>query len=247
MYRSILGMRVDVTSLASAVSQIDVWANQGGGHYVCVSNVHMCMESFDDKKYQNIVNGADMVVPDGKPLVWAQTLLGVKGARQVRGMDLTMALCAHAAQTGLLIGLYGGTPELLDELNKVLMGRFPKLRISCAIAPPFRPLTTEEDDTYVNKIIDSGAQVLFVGIGCPKQEYWMAAHKGRLGCVMLGVGAAFDFIAGKKRHAPRWMQAMGLEWFFRLLSEPRRLWKRYLIQNPRFIFHFLMQLIRRNT
>lgn len=241
MYRTILGMRVDVTSLSDAISQIDDWAIKGGGRYVCVSNVHMCMESFDDNGFQDIVNNADLVVPDGKPLVWAQKLLGVKNPHQVRGMDLTLALCASLAETGLPIGFYGGTPEVLGKLEKALMIRFPKLRIGCSIAPPFRPLSSKEDDDYVARINESGIRILFVAIGCPKQERWMAEHKARVGCVMLGVGAAFDFIAGRKRHAPSWVQAAGLEWLYRLLSEPRRLWKRYLKHNPRFIFYFFRQ------
>ncbi len=240
----ILGMRVDVTSLADAVSKIDDWVGQNSGRYVCVSNVHMCMESFDDTGFQNIVNDADLVVPDGKPLVWSQSLLGVRDAQQVRGMDLMLSLCEHSAQAGISVGFYGGTDEILDKLGKVLNDRFQKLQIDCVIAPPFRPITTQENDAFIAKINDSGVRILFVGIGCPKQERWMAENRAKVDCVMLGVGAAFDFIAGEKRHAPRFMQSMGLEWLFRLLSEPRRLWKRYLKHNPRFVWCFAGQLIR---
>ncbi len=244
MYKSILGMRVDVTSIPDAVSQIDDWTKQGGGRYVCVSNVHMCMESLNDKNFQNVVNGADLVVPDGKPLVWSQKLLGVESAHQVRGMDLMLSLCEHFAQSGVSVGFYGGTPGLLDKLKTVLEDRFASLQIDCLIAPPFRPLTPKENDEYVKKINESGARILFVGIGCPKQEQWMAENRHKLDCIMLGVGAAFDFIAGRKRHAPRWMQAIGLEWFFRFLCEPRRLWRRYLEHNPRFVWYLSKQLFR---
>lgn len=244
MHRSILGMRVDVINLPHAASQIDDWANQGGGRYVCVSNVHMCMESFDDIGFQNIVNGADLVVPDGKPLVWSQSLLGAQDAQQVRGMDLMLSLCERSAQAGIPIGFYGGTEKILDKLGKVLNDRFPKLQINCVITPPFRPITAQESDEFITRIIDSGVRILFVGIGCPKQERWMAENRAKVDCVMLGVGAAFDFIAGEKRHAPRFIQSMGLEWLFRLLSEPRRLWKRYLKHNPRFVWCFASQLIR---
>lgn len=244
MYKSILGMRVDVTSLPDTVSQIERWGTQGGGRYVCVSNVHMCMESFDDKSFQNVVNGADLVVPDGKPLVWSQKLLGVKSAKQVRGMDLMLSLCEHSAQSGASIGFYGGTPELLVKIIKILKTRFPHLQIVCSIAPPFRFLLPKENNEYIDKINESGVRILFVGIGCPKQERWMAENRDEVDCVMLGVGAAFDFIAGQKRHAPRWLQVAGLEWLFRLLCEPRRLWKRYLRQNPRFVWYFSKQLLR---
>jgi len=241
MHKKILGMRVDITSLSVAVSKVIDWANQSKGRYVCVSNVHMCMESFDNSTFQKVVNNADFVVPDGRPLVWSQTLLGVKRAQQVRGMDLMLSLCERCAQSGESIGFYGGTSELLNKLGYVLKARFPGLRIDCAIAPPFRALTSAENSAYIEKINGSGVCILFVGIGCPKQEYWMAANKVNVDCVMLGVGAAFDFIAGRKRHAPRWMQVIGLEWFFRFLCEPRRLWKRYFSYNPRFVWHVSKQ------
>jgi len=243
-HKNILGMRVDVTNIDNALNIIQAWSSDSGGHYICVSNVHMCMECYDDQELQSVVNAADLVVPDGRPLVWAQKLLGEKSASQVRGMDLVLKTCERMSKKGIKVGFYGGTPKILDELKNALQQRYIKLDIACLIAPPFRPLTEEEDKAYVSEIRDSGAQILFVGIGCPKQEYWMAEHKGRLSCVMLGVGAAFDFIAGQKRHAPRWMQFVGLEWLFRLLSEPRRLWKRYLKHNPRFVWYFSRQLIR---
>jgi len=239
----ILGMRVDVASLPIAVAAVDSYVKQGGGHYVCVSNVHMCMESFDDINFRKLVNAADLVVPDGKPLVWGQSLLGVNDAQQVRGMDLMLTLCEHAAKEGVPIGLYGATSDILSKLEKNLQDRFKGIQIASVIAPPFRELTTEENERYINQITNAGVRILFVGIGCPKQERWMAENKPNLNCVMLGVGAAFDFIAGEKHHAPDWMQAIGLEWFFRLLCEPRRLWKRYMKQNPRFVWHFLKQLL----
>jgi len=245
--RSILGMHVDVTSLPLAVLTIDSFVRQGGGHYVCVSNVHMCMESFDDHVFQNLVNTADLVVADGKPLVWAQRLLGDVGARQVRGMDLMLALCELAVRTEISVGLYGARSEVLAKLERILIERFKGIKISSVISPPFSVLTSEENLQYINQITSASVDILFVGIGCPKQERWMAENKPNLNCVMLGVGAAFDFIAGQKYQAPDWMQAIGLEWLFRLLCEPRRLWKRYLKQNPRFVWYFLKQLISEKT
>jgi N-acetylglucosaminyldiphosphoundecaprenol N-acetyl-beta-D-mannosaminyltransferase len=152
----------------------------------------------------------------------------------------------RAARENVPIGLYGGTPEMLEDLVKILKARFPGLKVACHIAPPFRPLTLEEDKTFTQEIETSGAKILFVGIGCPKQERWMEAHKHRVTAVMVGVGAAFDFHAGQVRQAPRWMQLAGLEWAFRLLMEPRRLWKRYAKHNPRFVMLFLMQLLGMN-
>nr|WP_281417136.1 WecB/TagA/CpsF family glycosyltransferase [Kistimonas asteriae] len=203
------------------------------------------METFDYEEFCKVVNNADMVVPDGKPLVWAQMLLGHKKARQIRGQDLTMALCKAAPEKNLKVGFYGGTPETLFVMKKCLSEQFFGLDIAYDFSPPFRPLTPLEDEEVIKSINDSGVQILFVGIGCPKQECWMAEHKDRLNCVMLGVGAAFDFIAGNKKHAPRWMQSIGMEWLFRLLSEPNRLWKRYMKQNPRFLWYFTQQLLGR--
>jgi N-acetylglucosaminyldiphosphoundecaprenol N-acetyl-beta-D-mannosaminyltransferase len=241
--RYILGMRVDATSYDDASQRVVHWAREGRSAYVCVATVHMTMETFDSMAFRQVVNGADLVTPDGRPLVWALRSLGVKGTSQVRGTDLTTHVAKLAARESVPIGLYGGTPELLDVFVRVLKTHYPEVRVVCRIAPPFRPLTPEEDEAVIREIITSGARVLFVGIGCPKQEIWMAAHKGRIPAVMLGVGAAFDFHTGRVPQAPRWMQVAGLEWVFRLLIEPRRLWRRYAKHNPRFVGLFLMQLL----
>lgn len=240
--RSVLGMRVDATSYEDAAGRVVRWAKEGRSAYVCVASVHMVMESFDSAPFRGMVNGADLVTPDGRPLVWALKGLGVGHASQVRGTDLTSRVVERAAREGIPVGLYGGTPELLDSFVEVLRARHPNIEVACKIAPPFRPLSPEEDEEATREIVDSGARVLLVGIGCPKQERWMAAHKGRIPAVMLGVGAAFDFHTGRIRQAPRWMQAAGLEWVFRLMMDPRRLWKRYLRHNPRFVAMFLLQL-----
>lgn len=242
--QKILAMDVDVTCCADAVLRIMDMATDGHGHYVCVSNVHMCMETYDSETFQAVVNGADMVVPDGRPLVWAQRWISHADAEQVRGADVFSALCEEAEKKGVSVGLYGGTEATLDTLVHCMKTTFPDLHIDYAWSPPFRPLTDEEDRACVQAIADSGAKILFVGIGCPKQERWMAAHKDALPCVMLGVGAVFDFFSGSKKHAPRWMQKCGLEWLFRLACEPRRLWKRYLKQNPRFVYFFACQYFR---
>jgi N-acetylglucosaminyldiphosphoundecaprenol N-acetyl-beta-D-mannosaminyltransferase len=241
--RYVLGMRVDATSYEDASCRVLRWARDGRWAYVCVATVHMTMEAYDSTGFRRVVNGANLVTPDGRPLVWALKSLGVDGASQVRGTDLTTHVVERAARENVPIGLYGGTPELLEVFVSSLKTYYPGIRVVCQIAPPFRPLTVAEDKVVTDEIAASGARILFVGIGCPKQEKWMATHVGRIPAVMLGVGAAFDFHTGRVRQAPRWMQVAGLEWVFRLLMDPRRLWKRYAKHNPRFLWLFLMQLL----
>src|SRR5690606_15472525 len=171
-------------------------------------------------------------------------LLGIPSATRVYGPALTPIVCEYAARRGVPVGFYGGTPDVLEELRKRLTARFPGLQIPYAFSPPFRPPTPEEEQRTIEEIHAAGVRIVFVGLGCPKQERWMARHRGRLQAVMVGVGAAFDFIAGRKRQAPPWMQQAGLEWAFRLATEPRRLWRRYLYHNPRFVTLFGLQLLR---
>jgi N-acetylglucosaminyldiphosphoundecaprenol N-acetyl-beta-D-mannosaminyltransferase len=201
------------------------------------------MEGHDEPAFQAVMNEADLVTPDGMPLVWGLRLLGCKGATRVYGPDLTPIVLARAAADGLPVGFYGGSPEVLEQFVHAMTARFPELKAAYAFSPPFRPLTPAEDQQVVQEINSSGARILFVAIGNPRQELWMAAHRGKVQGVMLGVGAAFDFLAGAKPQAPRWMMRIGTEWIFRLITEPRRLWKRYLKHNPRFVLLFLMQLL----
>lgn len=239
-------MGVDLTDLSLSVDRVIALSKANKGTYVCVSNVHMCMETFDSPDFGKVVDQADFVIPDGKPISVAQKLLGCKDAVQVRGQDIMNALCEISGAKNINIGFYGGGSDaILDQVKSNLIVQYPDIKITYAFSPPFRPLSDEEDLNVVENINTEKVDILFVGIGCPKQEIWMAEHKGKLSCVMLGVGAAFDFIAGNKKHAPRWIQMVGLEWLFRLLSEPERLWKRYLKQNPRFIWYFALQLLRK--
>jgi N-acetylglucosaminyldiphosphoundecaprenol N-acetyl-beta-D-mannosaminyltransferase len=236
-------MRVDATTYADAVSRMLQWSRERRGRYVCVATVHMVMEAYDDRRFQRIVNQADLVTPDGMPLVWGLRLLGVPAATRVYGPDLMPALCQEAARQGVPVGFYGGTPEVLERMVAELRRRWPALTIGYCWSPPFRPLTAAEDAEVIARINESGVRVLFVGLGCPKQERWMSEHRERLGLVMAGVGAAFDFLAGTKQQAPRLLQRAGLEWCFRLATEPRRLWWRYLYHNPRYLALFARQLI----
>jgi len=240
----ILGVRVDATSYADATRRVLEWASGAESRYVCVATVHTVMEAWDDPSFRGVVNDADLVTPDGMPLVWMLRRLGHPTQERVYGPELTLRVCEAAAREGIPVGFYGGHPQALEALVRNFRRRFPALPVVYAWSPPFRPLAPEQDAQVVREIKDSGARVLFVGLGCPKQERWMADHRGKVPAVMLGVGAAFDFHSGRVRQAPRWMQERGLEWVFRLLMEPRRLWRRYLKHNPRFVVLALAQLAK---
>lgn len=177
------------------------------------------------------------------PVVWMMRLLGVRGQPRVYGPTMTLKVCEYAAQNGLRVGFYGGTERSLSALVRELTRAYPGLEVAYSYAPPFRKLTGEEDARVVEKIETSGVQILFVGLGCPKQERWMVEHRPGVRAVMLGVGAAFDFISREKHQAPLWIQSIGMEWFFRLCNEPRRLWFRYAWHNPRFVTLAMMQLL----
>jgi N-acetylglucosaminyldiphosphoundecaprenol N-acetyl-beta-D-mannosaminyltransferase len=242
--RLILGMRVDATSYRDATDRIVDWALRSERRYVCVAAVNNVMRAHDDVGFRDVMNGADLVTPDGMPLVWGLRWLGVPDATRVYGPDLTPAVLTAAESARVPVGFYGGAPDVLDRLMIVLRHRWPALQVTFAQSPPFREMTAEEDRSTVHAINGSGTRILFVGLGCPKQETWMASHHGRIDAVMVGVGAAFDFMAGAKRQAPSRLRSAGLEWLFRLATEPRRLLSRYLRQNPRFALLFARQLVR---
>lgn len=243
-YRHILGVRVDASNYASATRQVAAWAARGESRYVCLGAVNNIMEARDSPRYRSVMEQADLVTSDGMPLVWLLRALGVRGATRVYGPDLMPVVLAAAAREGIPVGFYGGTRTVLHRVLARVRREFPAVKVAYAESPPFRPLTGEEDQRTTQAICTSGVRILFVGIGSPKQDLWMHAHRGHIPVVMLGVGAAFDFLAGAKPQAPRWMQASGLEWTFRLATEPRRLWRRYLKQNPRFLLLALAQIAR---
>jgi N-acetylglucosaminyldiphosphoundecaprenol N-acetyl-beta-D-mannosaminyltransferase len=242
-WRRILRTRVHATSYRHATDQVLRWAEAGQSRYVCVATVNNLIEGCDDPDYNRTMEAADLVTPDGMPLVWGLRLLGVPDASRVYGPDLTLWVCEEAARRGIPVGFYGGQDDVLDDLAAALSRRWPGLRVAYRFSPPFRALTAEEEARVSDDLRRSGARVLFVGLGTPKQERWMAGHRD-LPMVMLGVGAAFDFLSGRKRQAPRALQGMGLEWLYRLAHEPRRLWRRYLYRNPRFVALFAAQLLR---
>ena len=241
---AVLGTFVDALNWANVLGRIISWAESRESRYVCICNVHSVVTASRDGEFQSVVSEADLVAPDGAPVAWMLRRLGFPGQERINGPDLMWRYCEDACCSGQPIYLFGGTAETLVGLTARLLAAFPGLRIAGAWSPPFRPLTDQEDAERVAQINASGARVVFVGLGCPKQELWMANHKGRVKAVMIGVGAAFDFHAGLVPRAPRWMQRLGLEWFHRLVSEPRRLWKRYLVTNSIFLCGATVQLVR---
>ncbi len=245
--REILGVKIAVTTYQDLVAQSIVWAKRRESRTVCFANVHVLMEAFDDPSLRDQLNAADIVNPDGMPLVWSLRALGVSSATRVYGPDATEMLLQAAQDSGIPVAFYGGSRATLEMLLLEVHRRYPQLEVACAISPPFRALDNVEDQTITEHIKESGAGMLFVGLGCPKQERWIMAHHGQIPAVMFGVGAAFDFLAGSKPQAPRWMMRNGLEWAFRLASEPRRLAVRYLKHNPRFVLLSFHQLIKRRV
>jgi N-acetylglucosaminyldiphosphoundecaprenol N-acetyl-beta-D-mannosaminyltransferase len=241
----VVSLGTDVLDHRSAVERVAALVAKGKGGYVCFSTVHMVMEAHDSPDFAARVNGADLIVPDGMPIVWMQKLEGRQNAARVRANDLMILLCRYAESAGLKIGFYGGTQAVIDAILERAERDFPDLEIAYAHSPPFRPLTPEEDDLVTSDINAAAPAILFMGLGCPKQENWMAEHTPRLGTVMLGVGASFDFFGGSVKESPGWLGRLGLEWLYRLTREPRRLWRRYLILNPRFLFLAIRQLISR--
>jgi N-acetylglucosaminyldiphosphoundecaprenol N-acetyl-beta-D-mannosaminyltransferase len=240
----VVGVPLSVIDYEHTLRWVDamVAARQRG--YVCVCNVHTVMASREDPELRAALMSSSLNVPDGQPLVWAMNALGQSLRDRVYGPELMARACARAATTGQRFYLYGGRDlDALVQLGLSLRRRFPGLNIVGTYAAPFRPLTVPERTAVAEDINDSEADVVWVGIGVPKQEKWMAALRPYLEApVLVGVGAAFDFLAGLVPQAPPWLQRAGLEWSFRLAQEPRRLWRRYLRYNPRFVAAFARQL-----
>jgi len=236
---------VSAINQAIALATISQWIARREHNYVCVTGVHGVMESQRDPQLKQIHNRAGLVTPDGMPLVWISRLFGCPDVDRVYGPDLMLALTGLSVQSGFKHFLYGGRAGVADQLASRLQERFPGVQIVGTYCPPFRPPTATEDAQVIELINQSGADIVWVGLSTPKQERWMAAHHNKLQApVLIGVGAAFDMHAGLLTQAPPWMQRSGMEWLFRLLVEPRRLWRRYLINNPYFVMLMLLQLLR---
>ncbi len=233
---NILGVGVSAINMDLASKNIADWVRNKKRHYVCVSTVHGLIESQRDPLLRDIHNEAGMVTPDGMPLVWLLKMAGHSHADRVYGPDLMLATFEESAVRGYKHYLYGASPATLAKLESNLRTKFPSVQIVGSHSPPYRDLTPDEESQIVNEINDSGADIVWVGLSTPKQERWMAKHRERLNpSVLLGVGAAFDFHAGVTRQAPNFVQRAGFEWLFRLMIEPRRLWRRYFTIVPSFL------------
>ena len=241
----VIGVPIDVLGWDDAVARIAAWAGQRVSRVVCICNVHSVVTARQDPAFALALAQADLATPDGAPVAWMLRRLGHARQARINGPDLMWRCCADAAARGTSVYLYGGTVEVSARLQQRLRAAFPALRIAGVASPPFRELSADEDAAAVAAINASGAGVVWVSLGCPKQELWMHAHRGRVHAVMVGVGAAFDYHAGTTPRAPRWMQQAGLEWLHRLASEPRRLGRRYLVTNTLFIVAAARQLLGR--
>lgn len=240
---NILGVQVSALTIPLATATMQRWVADGERHYVCITGVHGVMESQRDRQLMDIHNDAGMVTPDGMPLVWMSRRLGHPEVERVYGPDLMRAMCGVSARQGYRNFLYGSRPSTLANLGAAITGSYPGLQLAGSLSPPFRALSPEEEAAEIEQINAARPDIVWVGLSTPKQERWMARNRHRLDApVLVGVGAAFDFLAGEKPQAPGWMQRNGLEWAFRMASEPRRLAGRYLRNNPAFVLRAMRQL-----
>ena len=243
--RNVVGVWVDVTDYDAAVERIIRAARAKEALGVTCLAVHGVMTGVLDDEHRFRLNSLDLVVPDGQPVRWALNWIHKAGLQdRVYGPNLTLKVCQRAEQEGLSVFFFGGEQEILRQLQQKLRIRFPRLVVAGAMSSRFRQLTLAEKDQVVSEIQNSGASIVFVGLGCPRQEIWVYEFRESLSCPLLAVGAAFPFLAGTLQQAPRWMQQRGLEWLFRLSTEPSRLWNRYLLLSPRFLALLLLQRLR---
>ncbi len=238
----VLGVQIDALTWEEAIARLLAWARERQSHYVAICNVHVVVTASRYPGYGRLIDDADMATPDGAPVAWMLRKQGFVDQPRISGPDLMWRLCERCAVEKMPVYFYGSSEATLAALEIRLHAAFPELLIVGLESPPFRALTAEEDAAAVARINASDARFVFVGLGCPKQEAWMAEHRGRVNAVMIGVGAAFDFHAGVVSRAPAWMRDNGLEWLHRLASEPRRLWRRYLVTNTLFILGAAKQL-----
>jgi N-acetylglucosaminyldiphosphoundecaprenol N-acetyl-beta-D-mannosaminyltransferase len=242
---NILGVGVSTVNMEVAVATIHSWIEQRKANYVIAVPAHCIVECLRHEELRRIYNQAGMVTPDGMPIVWISRLMGHRQVERVYGPDLMLAVCEQSVSRRYRHFFYGGWPaDVVEKLAVRMRERFPGIEIVGTYAPPFRPLTKEEDLAVIDVINAAQPDIVWIGLGAAKEEYWAASHVGRVTApVLIGVGAGFDFHAGVKPQAPRWMMRAGLEWFFRMISEPRRLGPRYLKDNPVFIWNILLQTL----
>ncbi|MDD5369026.1 MAG: WecB/TagA/CpsF family glycosyltransferase [Anaerolineaceae bacterium] len=240
---SLLGVGISPVDLPQAIDQVQGWVVARQSHYVCVAPAHSIMDGYRSRSLRRVFNRSGLTTPDGMSVVWLLRLLGHRQVSRVYGPDLMLAVCARSVRFGWKNFFYGGAPGVAASLAVRLQGQFPGLCVAGVVSPPYNPLTAAEDQALVAQVNASAADLVWVGLSSPRQDFWMADHLGQFTApVMLGVGAAFDFLSGRKPQAPHWMQRSGLEWLFRFASEPRRLWPRYR-QYPLFVALAAQQLL----
>jgi N-acetylglucosaminyldiphosphoundecaprenol N-acetyl-beta-D-mannosaminyltransferase len=247
----VLSLHITTGTYQSFVDRILALAVINQSSYICVANVHMTIEAHWDPKFAELVNQADLVTPDGMPLAKAMRLLYGISQERVAGMDLLPDLLEEAEKKNLSLFFYGGTKEMLDKTQEYVQSNYPLLKSHEYFSPPFRNLNEEEESEIIQRINDFGANLVFVVLGCPKQEKWMASMKGRVNACMIGIGGALPVMIGMQKRAPKWMQRASLEWLYRLIQEPRRLFKRYFVTNSLFLIllakHFLVLKLTKKT
>ncbi len=231
----VIGVPIDLMDWRGAVDSIAAWGRARQSRYVCLVNVHSAVSAVFDRGFRHVIEGSDMATADGAPVAWMLRQLGAPQQQRLNGPDLMWRYLAAEAPRAGRVFFYGGSEATLALLRERVQREFPGIEVVGKRSPPFRAATPAEDEADVARINAAQPHVVFVGLGCPKQEQWMAAHVGRIHATMVGVGAAFDYHAGVQRRAPEWMQQRGLEWAHRLLAEPRRLWRRYLVTNTTFV------------
>ena len=243
MQKAIISINVNTGVYKNFVSQL-VDMTDKPSSYICIANVHMLVKASREPSFAKIINDADLITPDGMPLTWALKLLYGIDQDRVAGMDLLPDLLTKAEQELIPVYFYGGTEKMHAKIQETIPNKYPLLNIAGMYSPPFREITDEEAQCTATSINNSGAKIVFVILGCPKQEIWMAKMKGKINAAMLGVGGALPVLLGIQKRAPLWMQKAGLEWFYRLIKEPKRLFKRYFITNSMFIFLLTREFIR---
>jgi N-acetylglucosaminyldiphosphoundecaprenol N-acetyl-beta-D-mannosaminyltransferase len=242
---NVIGVAISATNLPEAAQTILSWKLRGEQHAVSTCTAHTLVQCQRDEDLRQRINSAGLATPDGMPLVWLARRRGLRDVSRVYGPDLLLAVCEAGLPLRLRHLFYGGAPGVPERLAARLQKRFPDLMVVGALSPPFRELTADEDTELTDRINAAAPDIVWVGLGTPKQDFWTTDHLGRLNAAaLIGVGAAFDFHSGRIRQAPRWVQRSGLEWLFRLAQEPRRLWRRYLVDNALFVYHVALQSLR---
>ena len=238
----IINYLINDISLNNLLNNVLNWKKNKKSHYICISNVHSCIESFKNKKFKQAHNSADLALADGRPIYWALKLLGSKNAEHLPGYEVTKKLCDLSNKNKLNIGFYGSTNENLNKIKIKLKKKFKNLKIKYMYSPPFKTLNKQEKKKIISDINKLKIDILFVCLGCPKQELWMYKHKNKLKCTMIGIGAVADFLSGNKILPNKFFEYLGLAWLIRLITEPRRLFWRYFSTNFIFIFLFFCQI-----